>query len=231
MKRSYESFIEQLDYLCSVYSTTNAEELNRLKLLKDFIEKPIILERFKTAPASTQVSKHQAYPGGLIDHILEVYEFLIRMTTPYSSAIIFRAATLHDICKIGDSQGSPYYVPNILKGGKQSDAKPYEIEYDNRLSFGQIVPADSLDINPNAYEEIKYLWEQSKKNLSHGNLSLALIRSVDINLFNSLTEDEIEAIKYHDGGYGDKYSQPSKLSALAIYLHCADMLSSRSKKE
>lgn len=60
------------------------------------------LERtdFFTAPASTKY--HGAYPGGLVDHSLRVYDFLISSPYAVGTSAESRAicALLHDICKV-----------------------------------------------------------------------------------------------------------------------------------
>ena len=72
---------------------------------------------FFKAPASRK--HHGAYPGGLVDHSLNVYYALIgnfktrNMCTEESHAIV---ALLHDVCKIG------YYYPEI-KRKKNSEGK------------------------------------------------------------------------------------------------------------
>jgi hypothetical protein len=84
------------------------------------------LERsdYFTAPAST--SYHGNFEGGLAAHSLKVYEEFARQIQHYGLEVpeesqIF-TGLLHDACKIG------LYIPNVLKGGKASDTKPYKVE-------------------------------------------------------------------------------------------------------
>ena len=55
---------------------------------------------FFTAPASTKY--HGAYPGGLLDHILDVYYrmFPEAQQAGYDAETIAVVALLHDICKL-----------------------------------------------------------------------------------------------------------------------------------
>lgn len=85
---------------------------------------------FLTAPCSG--GHHLACEGGLLEHSVNVYRIAENVGVAlmggeydkirHSVAI---AALLHDLGKCGQF-GKPEYVPNILKGGKQSDAKPYQ---------------------------------------------------------------------------------------------------------
>lgn len=54
---------------------------------------------FFTAPASTKY--HGAYPGGLVEHSLRVYDFLISSPYAVGTSAESRAicALLHDVCK------------------------------------------------------------------------------------------------------------------------------------
>lgn len=90
---------------------------------------------FFTAPASSSPGKHSAEAGGLAQHSLNVY----RTAGHFAYAALNTAeldlngfwnslaivCLLHDLGKMGD-HGQQFYVPNILKSGKQSDAKPWE---------------------------------------------------------------------------------------------------------
>lgn len=93
---------------------------------------------FFAAPASTHY--HGCKEGALAEHSLVVWDF---MQSIYSSGAIslFTGDTnsmiivslLHDLGK-ATYHGKPNYVPNYLKGGKISEAKPYEVNKD-RLSI------------------------------------------------------------------------------------------------
>ena len=83
-----------------------------------------------TSPASTQY--HLAYEGGLAEHSLNVYSVLSSFAESvgyenygitHDNIVI--VSLLHDITKSG-FLGQSGYIPNILKNGEISKAKPYE---------------------------------------------------------------------------------------------------------
>lgn len=85
---------------------------------------------FLTAPCSG--GHHLAKEGGLLEHSVNVYRIaenvgVALMGGEYDKIrrSVAISALLHDLGKCGQF-GKPEYVPNILKGGKQSDAKPYQ---------------------------------------------------------------------------------------------------------
>lgn len=86
---------------------------------------------FFDAPASG--GNHEHRKGGLCMHSFNVYRNAHRIAQALLSPQDYESmndsitivSILHDIGKCGD-YGKPLYVPNILKSGKQSDAKPYE---------------------------------------------------------------------------------------------------------
>ena len=86
---------------------------------------------FFTAPASG--GNHSNQVGGLAEHSLNVLHMAERMSVALyggeniseelrNSIVI--ATLLHDLGKVGDYD-KQMYVPNILKSGKQSEAKPW----------------------------------------------------------------------------------------------------------
>ena len=86
---------------------------------------------FFTAPASG--GNHSNQVGGLAAHSLNVLHMAERMSVAlyggeniseeFRNSIVI-AALLHDLGKVGDYD-KQMYVPNILKSGKQSEAKPW----------------------------------------------------------------------------------------------------------
>lgn len=79
------------------------------------------------APASS--AYHLSKRGGLLEHSINVTETLLKMANavdaPYTRESLIIVGLLHDLGKAG-FYGKPAYTENILKSGKQSDAKPYE---------------------------------------------------------------------------------------------------------
>lgn len=158
---------------------------------------------FFEAPASSGGGRHNAEPGGLAAHSLNVQHMTEKLSvaligskniTPEFRNSLALVSLLHDLGKCGD-YGKALYVPNILKSGKQSDAKPWERNKD-------LLPT------PHAF------------------------RSVEIaNRWIDLTEDEAFAIRYHDGLYdretGAMAVIPGHETKLLMLLHWADMWASR----
>lgn len=83
------------------------------------------------APASS--AYHLSKRGGLLEHSVNVTEILLKMAdavdAPYTRESLIIVGLLHDLGKAG-FYGKPAYIENILKSGKQSDAKPYETNKD-----------------------------------------------------------------------------------------------------
>ena len=90
---------------------------------------------FFTAPASSGGGRHSAEEGGLAQHSLNVWKTAAKLarvllgtiernTKEMNDSLVI-VCLLHDLGKCGD-YGKALYVPNILKSGKQSDAKPWE---------------------------------------------------------------------------------------------------------
>lgn len=89
---------------------------------------------FFDAPCSGE--HHLCEPGGLLEHSMNVLEIARKLNKALNAKIpdtsIVITALLHDLGKMGDHD-KPNYVENILKSGKQSDAKPFitnkELQY------------------------------------------------------------------------------------------------------
>ena len=81
-----------------------------------------------TAPASG--GNHLCEPGGLAQHSWNVYTTamsiagILKFDTDMVNSVTI-AALLHDLGKCGD-YGKQMYIPNMLKSGKLSTAKPYK---------------------------------------------------------------------------------------------------------
>lgn len=97
----------------------------------DMLVEMMVSEGFFTAPCSG--GNHLCQTGGLAIHSLNVCETALKLGKELLTADEFEkmhnsiiiAAILHDLGKIGDYE-KQMYVPNILKSGKQSDAKPLQ---------------------------------------------------------------------------------------------------------
>jgi hypothetical protein len=189
--------------------------------------------RFEAAPASRAVRFHHAYDGGLVDHICEVAEWALALASSTATLLgtkgaptaqeIVTVAILHDLNKLGDGDGKPHYIPNVSeKTGKRSVAEPYSKNKSAHKPMMAHSEADAI---------IRYA------ELSCGETSMVTIAAIAPEFLNEgaegyLSQSEINAILFHDGGYGKaKYASgyQGKEDRLAILIHTADMLSSRKR--
>ena len=82
---------------------------------------------FFEAPCSA--SHHLSTEGGLAEHSINVYYGMLELdkalaaNLPHDSIIL--CGLLHDLGKMGD-HGKSNYIPNVLKSGEVSAAKPYK---------------------------------------------------------------------------------------------------------
>ena len=156
---------------------------------------------FFDAPCSGQY--HLAKAGGLAEHSLNVYEAAKKMffaqDIPEDSLII--CALLHDLGKMGQF-GKANYIPNMLKG-RATKANP--------------------NPEPVQSEAKPYITNPDLLYVDHE------VRSVVIaSMFIELTEEEQQAILWHNGLYGAfKYEIPGKETPLFLLVHWADMYAAR----
>lgn len=148
---------------------------------------------------------HLAKLEGLAEHSLNVYETMISMDVGLGAELNYHSiaicALLHDLGKMGQ-YGKPGYIPNMLKG-RATKANP----------------------NPEPYQSEKkpYISNPDLLYVDHE------VRSVAIaSRFIELTEEEQQAILWHNGLYGPfKYEIQGKETPLYMLLHFADMWVSR----
>lgn len=150
---------------------------------------------FFRAPASTRF--HGAYPGGLLEHSLNVYDCLCDILArprykeiygvSYPEESIAISALLHDLCKVN------FYVEstrNVKENGVWKEVPFYTIN--DRLPYG------------------------------HGEKSVYIISG-----FMKLTRDEAFAIRYHMGFSGNEdansVGSAFQMFPLAFALSTADM--------
>ncbi len=158
---------------------------------------------FFRAPCSTQ--HHLAKEGGLAEHSLNVYEIaeeIARVLYPeINRESLIICSLLHDIGKMGQFN-KPNYVPNMLKG-RATKANPNPEPYQSE--------AKPYKSNP----ELLYL--------DHEVRALSIISK-----YIDLTEEEQQAILWHNGLYGAfKYQIQGNETPLYLILHYADMWASR----
>lgn len=165
-------------------------------------------DRFSVAPASGNDKFHNAFPGGYVAHVLNVYNFSEPMYVLWKSAGAYvkdftldelRFTTLnHDLGKFG-TEGGEYYVPQTSdwhrdRGElyKHNDAIPF---------------------------------------MKTSDRSLYILQQLGV----QMSENEYMAIKLHDGLYEESnksylvsYSDAYRLQPhLAYILHQADLMASR----
>lgn len=162
---------------------------------------------FFKAPCSTQ--HHLSKEGGLTEHSLNVCEIALNITKtlysgrdiaiPAESVVI--VSLLHDIGKMGQFN-KPNYIPNMLKGR-----------------------ATKVNPNPEPYQSTSkpYISNPELLYVDHEVRALSIISK-----FIDLTEEEQQAILWHNGLYGPfKYEIQGKETPLYMILHWADMWASR----
>ena len=187
-------------------------------------------DNYTSAPASTSGSRHHAYSGGLIDHTVEMIEISTILQIEkfgVSSNEFITVAVLHDLRKAGDAAGAQYYVPNILKSGKVSEAKPYEIS-DTYMRTPFPITRDTLKGDAlKLADQYAYILANFT-DLSDGEASLALVYALAPDLSKCLSDAEIQGVEFHDLGFGKGRSKlAGKEYPLTILIHAADMISSR----
>ena len=156
-------------------------------------------EKFMNAPASTKY--HGSYPGGLLEHSLNVAETLCKLTKDNDlkwedsrSPVII--GLFHDICKM--DQYNPNYGLGVLYcdgvATKVQDTKqPYTFNNDTLLK-------------------------------GHGDKSVMMLASIM-----KLTEEEVMCIRYHMGAFTDKEEWDNYTRAIhkypnVLWTHHADMI-------
>ena len=172
---------EQYTKLLDTIKETFGEESDRteklLQMYKDFEE------RVKEAPASGKLNFHNAYPGGYLDHVLNVllcarlvkrlYEHIDGWIDFTDEELVF-SALHHDLGKLG-SLDAPYYT-----------IQESEWHQRNRLEI--------------------YKHNDSAQHMTVSDRSIFILQQYGI----SLTENEYLTIKLTDGMYDDaakKYLQ------------------------
>lgn len=102
----------------------------RKKLVMDMLRSPTGEEYF-LAPASSKVSFHDCFVGGLCYHSLNVLQNLRKLADvmapgEFSDETLIFVSLFHDLGKVGDGV-EPYYVPNPSDWHREKLGKLYEI--------------------------------------------------------------------------------------------------------
>lgn len=202
----------------------------RSELILEFLE--MIKKSLLRAPASSSKTKHDAEEGGLMAHILQLHDHLVKLAKPYQEEFptllnpqnLWCVALLHDIRKACSAAGEDFYIDNVLKSTKISKDKPFKI------NDAYLKVEDSYIQDQNTPSLIRQIAALSKyvRQFPDGACSLSLIEVLEPELLSDISEPERNAILWHDGGYGDaKYMANGKEGILSILTHAADMLASR----
>ena len=198
--------------------------------------------RLLAAPASSALSKHHAYAGGLLQHINQNIHlgliFLQDMltfsklpaSTQYQEDLVL-TALLHDIHKIGDPFGRLYYEPNMIKASRkkdetqmvQSTANPYAInEYAYKTGKAVTFEGDTI------VKAAAVLLDRNLDALPQGELSLMYVNSTQPTFYSLLNDSVLFAVRYHDVAYQSwaKFVIAVKETPVMLSHHHADMVSS-----
>ncbi len=182
---------------CDILRKTGRENI-------DYIIEDLESWGFFDAPASSQ--GHHAFPGGLLEHSLNVYDVamsvrdtVIRMRPDLENELkpdsIAIAALLHDVCK------SDFY--QLVKKKRRNEIGIYE-------------DVEAYEIHDENFP------------VGHGEKSVIQLLQSGLDL----TDDEIYAIRWHMGPWNlnrdDErfYRQASKQTSLQTLIHTADTLAS-----
>ena len=194
---TYNDFIKYIEEHTDRVFVMNVVSLFNINPdLKNFIE----TSDFTTAPASTKY--HGSYPGGLLEHSVNVMYTLCRLTEnnhlswyrPESPIIV---GLFHDICKV-----------DAYKRKKSA-----ELRYAGEDGVYQTV---------STYDGFEYNNETLFK--GHGDKSVMMLASLI-----QLTEEEVACIRYHMGAFTDKeewndYTRAIHKYPNVLWTHHADMI-------
>jgi hypothetical protein len=221
--------------LITTYISSFADT-DRRDLLTEFLN--TIADDLDSAPASSKIAFHHAYPGGLLQHISEVIYTMESLNNGLANAgncnlsedSMRTVAILHDIHKARDIAGNPQYVQNVLKNGSVSEKIPYKTNehYFNWAGYDLLNDIQTNIADSTTTRGLAWFLTNSAEIKNTGVKSLILIAAESPALMASLSESEVNAIRYHGGAYEtSKYELQGKEDELLILLHAADMLSSR----
>lgn len=112
---------------------------------------------FYTCPASTRY--HEAYEGGLLEHILHVYDFLILdpLAKEYGIESLTIIALFHDLCKVG-------MYKTEMRNSKNEQGKWVKVPYytvDDPLPYGHgeksvLMLSEFLDLSTDEMMAIRW---------------------------------------------------------------------------
>ena len=148
---------------------------------------------YYTAPASTKTSFHSAFPGGLLHHTLEVCKNLFKFAETIAPEI---------------DKESLLIVGLFHDIGKACTTSLQPVYIWNESEWHREKLGKIYELNPDI-----------RDGLTHAQRSLRLITESGIDL----TDDEFQAILFHDGQYLEENKSISlKESKLLFLLHISD---------
>ena len=126
---SEEKIVENWDKLMEIIEETfSGERKDNIIKMHEYFQ-----DRMSMAPASSFEHFHNAFPGGYVDHILNVIEFSKRVTELWREAgaridftneeLVF-SAMFHDLGKVGDLFND-LYIPNESEWHRNNQGRIY----------------------------------------------------------------------------------------------------------
>ncbi len=120
-------------------------------------------ERLSTCPASSRLDQYSAYPGGLVQHSLDVTSTMSKINQSHELGLempsILRAGLLHDIGKVGSIE-SDYFVPQNSDWHREKLGQMFKFNDDlNRMSTSHrslcLLQEFGITLSPNEWVAIQ----------------------------------------------------------------------------
>tara|TARA_A100001201_G_scaffold142451_1_gene140702 strand:+ start:1767 stop:2567 length:801 start_codon:yes stop_codon:yes gene_type:complete len=208
MKLTVEQLQERMQYIRDHVESFNTEErATALNKMYDHFE-----ERMMLAPASSVDYFHNSWPGGYIDHVMNITEAGKKLFELYQEfgfnlsydldAVVF-CTMHHDLGKIG-SLDEEYYRPNPSEWHRINQGKMYEV-------------------NPNLHHMT--VTDRAVYTLNHFNVKYTEEEYLGLRLADGMYE---EGNKPYLMGFGENSKMKSNLPQL---VHQADMIATRFETE
>lgn len=128
MSLEFEDVVKNFDRFCDLLKKTGNRSENIMKMV-DFLGQSLIL-----APASSQLRFHNAFPGGLVDHSLRVYDNAVKLKNTFehysdlTDESLIIGCLFHDLGKAGDGTHE-LYLPQDSDWHKERGMM-YKMNYD-----------------------------------------------------------------------------------------------------
>lgn len=207
-KYTEQELIQNYDRFIAFVKKAFAKNKPRLDALLHMYSEPELGQELVMAPASSSIRFHAAYPGGYIDHVMNVCKYTYRMkdmfqkeggNINFTDEEMFFAAIHHDLGKLGDSE-LPYYIPEDSDWHIKNRGMMYKVN--PKLNWMQV--SDRTFYLLNKYD-VKYSENEF----------------LGIKLANGLYDEDTKAyfVNYRDGG--------ALKTELPYLLHWADHFSVR----